>query len=69
MKYLESMANALGVDYDTFIKVSISCGILNTNGFPKKKYIDEGYFDTDGNIADYQALKWLYSEKFKSYLH
>lgn len=65
MRYLESMANALGVDYDTFMQVSIACGILNNNGFPKKKYIDEGYFHPDGTIKDYQALKWLYLEKTK----
>ncbi|MBR6144774.1 MAG: hypothetical protein IKQ23_10860 [Treponema sp.] len=68
MKYLESMANALNVEYDKFIAVSKQIGILNSNEFPKKKYIDEGYFDKDGNIADYQALKWLYSEKLKNYL-
>ena len=68
MKYLESMANALQVEYNTFIEVSKKIGILNANGFPRKKYIDEGYFDSDGNIADYQALKWLYSEKLKNFL-
>jgi hypothetical protein len=68
MKYLESMANALNVDYEKFIAVSKACGILKKDGFPMKKYIDEGYFNPDGTIADYQALKELYSEKLAAYI-
>lgn len=68
MKYLESMANALNVDYDKFIAVSKSVGILKSDGFPRKKYIDDGYFNEDGTIANYTALKQLYSEKLATYL-
>ena len=34
MKYLESMANALNVDYEKFMAVSKACGILKKDGFP-----------------------------------
>ena len=46
MKYLESMANALNVDYEKFIAVSKACGIL-------KK---EEYLNNKVCVSDRQAL-------------
>lgn len=56
---LGGMASILGLDYDQLIYGLIGVGILNQNGFPKKKLIDEGYFNSDGSIRDYPGLRQL----------
>ena len=39
MKYLNSMANSIGVDSETFYEVSNDIGILKKDGTPKKQYV------------------------------
>lgn len=68
MKYLNSMANSIGVDSETFYEVSNDIGILKKDGTPKKQYVDAGYFNPNGTIADSRAVKDLYLEKLKDYL-
>lgn len=56
---LGGMASILGLEYDQLIHGLIAVGILNQNGCPKKKLIDEGYFNPDGSIRDYPGLRQL----------
>lgn len=61
VKTLEGMASIFGMTPEMLIKGLKAYGILNQNGSPKKKLIDEGYFNSDGTIADYPRLKELIS--------
>ena len=56
---LAGMAKMFGMEYETLISGLIVVGLLNKNGSPKKKLIDEGFFYSDGSIADYPKLREL----------
>lgn len=60
---LSRMAGYFHMNFDDMIGGLKAVGILNKNGSPKKKYINEELFYEDGTIADYEELKNLISAK------
>lgn len=63
MTKLDTFAGKMGMTPDDFKTTLNTLGILKKDGSPRKKLVDDGYFDSDGNIADYPALKELISER------
>ena len=59
IKTLEGMASFFGMTPEVFINGLKALGVINKDGSPKKKLIDEGFFNPNGTIANHNGLKEL----------
>lgn len=62
-KKIETFANEVGLSNEDFTEHLIDLKILNKNGEPKKKYVNQEVFDEDGHIKRRKDFEQLVSEK------
>ena len=60
---LNQLAGYLHMDANVMIDGLKAIKVINQNGTPRKKYVDDGYFYDDCTVADYAGLKNLLIEK------